>query len=51
MISKFFKSLTSPVIWSFANVSPYHHAIPVNDLDKCRWFYGEILQCEEGRSS
>lgn len=31
-------------------VSPFHLAIPVNDLDLCRKFYGKVLQCPEGRS-
>jgi len=29
----------------------FHLAFPVNDLDASRKFYGEILGCEEGRSS
>ncbi len=29
---------------------PFHLAIPVTDLDKCRKFYGEILNCPEGRN-
>lgn len=29
---------------------PFHLAIPVQDLEKCRTFYRDILQCEEGRS-
>jgi hypothetical protein len=32
-------------------LTPFHLAIPVNDLKKSREFYGEILGCEEGRSS
>lgn len=32
-------------------MSPFHLAIPVVDLEKCRKFYGEILACPEGRSS
>ena len=32
-------------------ISPFHIAIPVHNLDECRSFYGEILECEEGRSS
>jgi hypothetical protein len=31
--------------------TPFHIAIPVHNLDECRSFYGEILNCEEGRSS
>ncbi len=30
---------------------PFHLAIPVQDLEKCRTFYRDILNCEEGRSS
>ncbi|MDM9631024.1 VOC family protein [Robiginitalea aurantiaca] len=33
------------------NVSPFHIAIPVHNLDECRTFYREILGCQEGRSS
>jgi extradiol dioxygenase family protein len=29
----------------------FHLAFPVNDLEESRKFYGEILGCEEGRSS
>ncbi len=29
----------------------FHLAFPVKDLDSSREFYGEILGCEEGRSS
>jgi uncharacterized protein len=29
----------------------FHLAFPVNDLAKARQFYGELLQCPEGRSS
>jgi|TARA_B110000977_G_C11084730_1_gene494240 extradiol dioxygenase family protein len=32
-------------------VTPFHIAIPVHNLEECRIFYGEILDCEEGRSS
>ena len=31
--------------------SPFHHAFPVHSLELSRHFYGEILGCEEGRSS
>jgi extradiol dioxygenase family protein len=30
---------------------PFHLAIRVRDLAEARKFYGEILDCEEGRSS
>ena len=32
-------------------VSPFHLAIPVDNLELCRNFYGSILGCKEGRSS
>lgn len=31
--------------------APFHHAFPVHDMESARKFYGEILGCEEGRSS
>ena len=31
-------------------LSPFHLAIPVYDLESCRSFYRNILNCEEGRS-
>lgn len=31
-------------------IQPFHLAIPVQNLEKCRFFYREILNCEEGRS-
>ena len=30
---------------------PFHLAIPVNDLEQARKFYGEKLHLKEGRSS
>ncbi len=30
---------------------PFHLAIPVQNLEKCRTFYRDVLECEEGRSS
>ena len=30
---------------------PFHLAIPVDDLTAARAFYGELLQCPEGRSA
>ena len=33
------------------SVQPFHLAIPVQDLEKCRTFYRDILLCKEGRSS
>ena len=32
-------------------MSPFHLAIPVDDLDAARHFYGQVLGCPEGRSS
>ena len=32
-------------------IPPFHLAVPVHDLVKARSFYGELLGCEEGRSS
>ena len=32
-------------------IHPFHIAIPVHNLDECRNFYRDILNCEEGRSS
>ena len=34
-----------------SEVSPFHLAIPVWNLEICRKFYTEIIGCEEGRSS
>ena len=33
------------------SLQPFHLAIPVNDLEKAREFYGNFLGFEEGRSS
>ena len=33
------------------NLSPFHLAIPVNNIAKCKIFYKEILGWTEGRSS
>ena len=32
-------------------LTPFHLAIPVHNLSKCRDFYKKILGCKEGRSS
>ena len=32
-------------------LSPFHLAIPVHNLEECRIFYRDVLDCEEGRSS
>ncbi|MEW4923060.1 VOC family protein [Algibacter sp. 2305UL17-15] len=34
-----------------SHFTPFHIAIPVSNLEKCRLFYRDILGCEEGRSS
>jgi uncharacterized protein len=33
------------------NLSPFHLAFPVDDLEAARRFYGELLGCPEGRSA
>ena len=33
------------------NITPFHLAIPVDNLSLCRKFYGKVLECEEGRRS
>ena len=32
-------------------LTPFHLAIPVDNVEVCRKFYRETLRCEEGRSS
>ena len=32
-------------------IYPFHIAIPVYNLEECRTFYRDVLNCEEGRSS
>jgi len=32
-------------------INPFHIAIPVHNLEECRKFYNDVLECEEGRSS
>jgi len=34
-----------------SQLSPFHIAIPVHNLEACRQFYRETLNCEEGRST
>ena len=34
-----------------STVSPFHLAIPVYNLEECRLFYRDVLNCKEGRSS
>jgi extradiol dioxygenase family protein len=33
------------------NLTPFHLAVPVYNLQECRTFYGEVLKMKEGRSS
>lgn len=33
------------------SLRPFHLAIPVDDLENARAFYGDLLGCEEGRST
>lgn len=33
-----------------SSLTPFHLAIPVQDLELCRNFYGKVLGCREGRS-
>ena len=32
-----------------ASLRPFHLAFPVDDLEAARTFYGDVLQCEQGR--
>ena len=34
-----------------SKLTPFHLAMPVDDIDEARRFYGEVLQCKEGRSA
>ena len=34
-----------------SSLNPFHLAIPVKEITETRYFYREILGCEEGRSS
>lgn len=36
---------------SQSTIAPFHLAIPVTSLDNARAFYGDMLGCEQGRSS
>ena len=33
------------------NLTPFHLAVPVSNLEEARKFYRDVLGCEEGRSS
>ncbi len=34
-----------------SKIPPFHVAVPVNDIEAARTFYGTVLQCKEGRSA
>lgn len=34
-----------------SHLAPFHLAFPVDDLEAARGFYGDLIGCEEGRSS
>lgn len=34
-----------------SKIAPFHIAIPVYNLNECRTFYRDIINCKEGRSS
>ncbi len=34
-----------------SEITPFHIAIPVHNLEECRAFYRDVLNCSEGRSS
>lgn len=34
-----------------SKIAPFHIAIPVDNLEECRLFYRDVLNCVEGRSS
>ena len=36
---------------NMSKLTPFHLAIPVDNIADCRKFYREVLECEEGRSS
>ncbi len=36
---------------TLSTIAPFHIAIPVYNLDECRTFYRDVINCEEGRSS
>lgn len=38
-------------ISSMSELTPFHIAFPVDDLDAARRFYGQMLGCPEGRSA
>ena len=34
-----------------SELTPFHLAMPIDDLEEARRFYGSVLGCEEGRSA
>ena len=32
-------------------IQPFHLAIPVQNIETCKAFYKDVLNCEEGRST
>ncbi|KEO88579.1 glyoxalase [Erythrobacter longus] len=36
---------------SHSRLAPFHLAFPVDNLEEARRFYGQLMGCEEGRSS
>jgi extradiol dioxygenase family protein len=32
-------------------IQPFHLAIPVQNLETCKDFYKDVINCEEGRST
>ena len=34
-----------------SQLTPFHLAVPVNDIEEARKFYSKVLKCKEGRSS
>lgn len=44
--------ITQPILWTkMSELRPFHLALPTSDLGRQRRFYGEVMGCEEGRSS
>ncbi len=42
---------SAPAPAQASTLSPFHLAIPVDDLEAARSFYGDVLGCAEGRSA
>lgn len=39
------------ILSTMQNITPFHVAIPVHNLEECRKFYRDTLEFEEGRSN